>query len=368
MRILCYYPRAVVGNGGVSNAVRDWAQELVASGHSVLVVYDAATGPMDRTSFHSLGLRHYGPPGARFPRGLDHLLERSDLLVLHSPFVLHNYHAALLAKREGVPTVLVPHGAYHPSSLRRRQWRKVLMRPVERAIFGPHAAVHAFFHGEVDHVTSWLGPATTTIVAPTGPPQGLGEAVLSTARVPTPGDRHPYVAWLGRYDVHHKGLDLLVDAVAMIPPESRPRVILHGRDSEDTTSDVSALVRRAGVEQWVSVNGPVDGMEKWQFLSNASAFIQPSRWESNSIALMEAMAFGLPVLVCDSSPIANLVLSERIGVACPCTVADLTDSLQEIIAPDRCYADPRDSLATSLSWRSGVLSFNEQLSNWLGTK
>ena len=39
-----------------------------------------------------------------------------------------------------------------------------------------------------------------------------------------------YVLWLGRFDPEHKGLDLLLQALALLPSRERPTLRIHGPD------------------------------------------------------------------------------------------------------------------------------------------
>jgi glycosyltransferase involved in cell wall biosynthesis len=116
-----------------------------------------------------------------------------------------------------------------------------------------------------------------------------------------------YLAWIGRYDIHHKGLDLLIAAVALIPPARRPTIVLHGRDSTDGRAAVQRLVDRHGMGRWITVAGPIGGADKVAFLAACDGYLHPSRWESFGIAVVEALAMGIPSLVTRSCHIAGVL-------------------------------------------------------------
>lgn len=302
--VTSYYPRALHGDGGVTNCVWLWVESLRTAGVDVAVCYDdrlpTTGGGRAEQAVRARPVRHLGIGRLAVPvRLLDPVVRDESLLLLHSGYVGFNLWAAARARAHRVPYVVMPSGAYDPyvrttRRLVRRVWEVAERHMLERAL-----AVHVFFPAEVAHVHA-VAPAARVVTSPTAFP--LPEAVWRG-----PG-RRPYVAWLGRYDVRHKGLDRLIAAMAHLSAEERPELRLHGRDSKQTRQQVQALVDSHGLGSHVTVGGPVDGADKVDFLLSAAAFVFPSRWESYGIALVEALAHGVP---CVTTTDVNLAESLR---------------------------------------------------------
>jgi starch synthase len=107
------------------------------------------------------------------------------------------------------------------------------------------------------------------------------------------------VAWHGRIQIPKKGLDVLLDAWDRVCSD-RPNddillmLIGNGRDAE-------ALRRRIGQSQrvrWID-RYVLDRAELWGLLSAADVYTIPSRYEGFAVAVLEAMACGLPVVASD---------------------------------------------------------------------
>ena len=103
LRIAHYYPRAGVGDGGCTAAVRGWAAAVAAAGAQVTVIADGAGDRPTDSAVRWVSVPHRAWGRLRAPVGLEGELQGSDLLVLHSGWVYHNLRAATVATRAGVP-------------------------------------------------------------------------------------------------------------------------------------------------------------------------------------------------------------------------------------------------------------------------
>ena len=288
MKIVRYHPRALIGDGGISAAIRGWTQALGAVGADVDIVYDPRyDAPLREDGLSYVGVPHGGRGHSRYPKHLEGVLEGSDLVVLHSGWVLHNVLAARAARSVGVPYLLEPRGAYDAQILSRRSFRKkVWWRLFEKQLTTGAVAIHAFFESERTHLRA-MGYHGDVVVAPNG----------VEPRDDVAWEGGDDVVWLGRFDPEHKGLDLLVRGLALIAPADRPTLRLYGPDWRGQKATVALLIEELGLQDWIQICPPVYGADKWEVLRRARGFVYPSRWEGFGIALAEAINIGVPALV-----------------------------------------------------------------------
>lgn len=104
-----------------------------------------------------------------------------------------------------------------------------------------------------------------------------------------------YVFALGRF-VKEKNFHLLAEAFAGLSPEGYRLVIAGAPDHHDAYSE--RLLDRAS-ELGVVLPGFVKGEPLAELFANAALFVMPSSHEGLPIALLEAMSYGLDVLVSD---------------------------------------------------------------------
>jgi glycosyltransferase involved in cell wall biosynthesis len=299
MRIAQYYTRAAEGDPGVRESLLAWSRALGASGVEVQVLHAPVSNPTVAPDVDLVAVPHSGRGRFRFPTNLHRALRPFDLVVLHEGWVVANLVAARAARRAGVPYVVMPHGVYEPvwvSLLRAHRPRRL----IERWVLKNALAVHLSFESEIPNIEA-IAPGARCIVAPTG--------------VDLPEERWTggagEILWVGRYSIHNKGLDLLVEAVERLPPGKRPRLSLWGIDYQfDRMGGVEFLrdlVRSRGLGDDVEVGGFIPEAEKVARLSSCAGYVHPSRWDCQPAMLMQALSLGVPAVVSERLHIASLL-------------------------------------------------------------
>ncbi|BBH22979.1 glycosyl transferase [Paenibacillus baekrokdamisoli] len=109
-----------------------------------------------------------------------------------------------------------------------------------------------------------------------------------------------------------KGIYDLVDAIELLPESSRNKVTLHvcGNNEIDKLKEYIASKQLTGN---CIVHGWIDGEQKKKFLSNADVYILPSYAEGLPISILEAMAYGLPVISTNVGGIPEIVRKDENG-------------------------------------------------------
>jgi glycosyltransferase involved in cell wall biosynthesis len=109
-----------------------------------------------------------------------------------------------------------------------------------------------------------------------------------------------------------KGTYDLLDALSMLVREGRSiRWIFVGRGA---VAEFRRLATEKGVGQCVLFTGAVSEEEKWHYLQQADLFCLPSYAEGQPIAILEAMAVGLPVISTSVGSIPEVVRDGESGL------------------------------------------------------
>lgn len=363
--IVHYYPRILAGNGGPTIAARGWAMEASRRGHNVSVVYDESQGTVDPSGFSILNsdvrllpVYHRSIAGHLLPSpiALKHALQSADFLVTHSGYAFGNWIAVATATMLGIPYVVVPHGVYHARSRAVSNLLKSVVAPIERTILGRANGVHAFTRGE-EHEVRRFQQSASTFVAPPG-------VSAHTAHWSPSGGRRTIV-WIGRFDIAHKGLDLLMSAMSSLRPALRPKLVIRGRDSRQTLHDILMLRKQYSLSSVdVLVGGPITGREKTDLLLSAAGYVHPSRWESFGFGLLDPMALGVPCIVSEGCDLAPQLDSWDAALIVPGTTEGLSSALEWVTCASQSELAAlgqrgRDVIATRFSWDATWNAYRE---------
>ncbi len=302
--------------GGPPQVVVRLAAAQAQQGHEVHVV--AYAGPdaesAERTQrqlatvpyVHLLHLHVLSPPSrwellfaGEAERLISRLLADSDCLHLHGVWERMLHRAAAAARKAGVAYCFRPCGMLNPWSFAQKRWKKrlVLTLAARKALNGAHF-LHCLNAEEAAFVDR-LGFKPRSLIFPNGvffeeieplPPPGT----FTSTRPGLIGRR--FVLFLGR--LHYvKGLEYLAEAWAQCAA-SVPDVdlVIAGPDG-GAQRDFEAQVAAAGLSHRVHVVGPLYGAEKFAAFVDAACFCLPSKQEGFSVAIVEALACGVPVVM-----------------------------------------------------------------------
>jgi glycosyltransferase involved in cell wall biosynthesis len=301
--------------GGPPRSVLGLCKGLQRAGVEVEVLTTVANGPTDLPASPPEGSQYDGVPVRYLPRGFPWLffgasmrgplsaaLARNDLVHIHGIWNVPEWSAARCAKAHDVPYVLSPRGMLHRAARRQGHvWRKrIAYRLLEQSRLAGADLLHATSQAEAD-VFRTLGLDRPILVAPNGvdavaaakAPRGF------RARLAIP-DTAFVILYLGR--IHPiKRLDLLAEAFAQVRgSHAATHLVLAGPDDRGHLAGVMRrLTSHAGFVHAVDALGEDD---KWALLREADVSVQCSDSESFGLAIVEAMAAGVPVVVTRTCP------------------------------------------------------------------
>jgi glycosyltransferase involved in cell wall biosynthesis len=306
--------------GGTTEAIRKLAQCSVGA-VEVVCLDDPGAAYVQGQNFpvHALG-----PPqgGYRWTPRLQpwmaENLTRFDGVVIHGLWQFHGYGTYRMV-RGRLPYVVFPHGMLDPYFKRafplkhfKKQvyWvarERRMLRDARAVCFTTaierDAAAKTFWPGGWKSVVVSLG-----IAEPEGEPSAQRETFFS--RFPGLRGRR-FFLFLSR--IHRKkGCDLLLDAFRRVDADLD--LVMAGPDEDGLRPALEAQAARLGIAGRVQWTGMLEGELKWGALRAAEAFVLPSHQENFGIAVVEAMACGVPVIISDKVNIWPEIAQDKAGI------------------------------------------------------
>lgn len=311
--------------GGPARNVRDVSAALADRGHRVVVLTTDRDGAQrlpeserrrlnPATHWEVIPAPTHGPDlSPRFFRRAWSLVGAADVVHLRGIYNPASAVAGVIAVRRGIPFVQQLHGAATDYHWRQKRWKKA---PWEALVQRPllTRASAAIVQTEIEAVEGLK-------VFPTARMRLVPPPVIDEDAIPEPGPRPegqpPTIGFLGRLS-EKKGAPILLAAFARIAAEFPDvRLVVAGPDDEGIGSRMRREVERLGLGDRISFPGMVVGAEKAKLLAEFDIFALPSADESFGIAVAEAMAAGVPVVITAHVAIAGDVEEAGAGLIAP---------------------------------------------------
>jgi glycosyltransferase involved in cell wall biosynthesis len=232
-----------------------------------------------------------------------------------------------------VPYLLRPHGTLDPFLWRRHRWRKLVMELLfQNRVLRWAAALHYTADDEMTLAAPYAQGAPG-IVVPNG--LDLGEY----ADLPAPGlfrAVHPQIGerkivlFLSRLNFK-KGLDLLVPAFARAA-RNRPdlHLVIAGPDDGDRVA-TEARVAEEKIGERTTFVGMLDHRAKLACFRDSAMFVLPSYSENFGLAIVEAMACGLPVAISDRVNIWREIETAGAGLVAPPEIGAVARQIETLV-------------------------------------
>ncbi len=260
---------------------------------------------------------------------------KADIVIVHAHYQFANWAGAYLARKGNKPYVVFAHSSLHRDAVaHRNQWLKRLYLSLWENQNLRQAEFIAF-NAEEEKEQSFFTDRGVVI------PSGVdGEAF---DHLPAPGafrSRHLELQekvlflFLGRLDIQQKGLDLLLPAFAQIVAvRNDVHLVLAGPDEDGAVATLRKMASAYGISKNVTFTGLVSGDLKKAVLQDSDILVLPSRFEGLSIALLEALYMGLPVVVTDRVGLHRTISQLQAGLVTQPDVQSLAQALLTLSDP-----------------------------------
>jgi glycosyltransferase involved in cell wall biosynthesis len=272
---------------------------------------------------------------------------KQSLVILNGNFHPSVFAISRLLRKHQLPYIVAPHDPYHPSIFRKKahlKWPYWYL--IERRLLRQAKAVQVLDirHGD------WLRRlkvSTPVIEIPNGfaPDEVPAEPSLRWSK-----EGVATVPYLGRLDSHHKGLDLLIDALAQLTNTCAVRLVMQGPDWGDR-GGLEARVAQLQLSDRVSYDRSAP-----EIIVNYDIFCLPSRFDGFGLSALEAMLAGRVLLVSEFSGIAPHVQASGCGVVVRPEVPSIQQGLRELLQRRSKWKDMgiagRRYALTHLQWKT----------------
>lgn len=140
--------------------------------------------------------------------------------------------------------------------------------------------------------------------------------------------------FIGRAEKYQKGLDLLLEACEEIKLdliENKIKFKIYAASSTKDHDDIAKIVSNKKLNELFEVYDGIFGDEKKRALQNSDFFVLTSRFEGLSMGMIEALSYGLPVLITEGTNMGKEVEDSNAGWVADTSVNGIKVALRDLI-------------------------------------
>lgn len=234
---------------------------------------------------------------------LDRVVRDCDGVHVHGLWTAASQAGSRASLRLGKPYCVSAHGMLEPWSLQQHRVRKQIYAAlIENRVLRKASCLIALTRSEAQSYRQ-IAPRIPVALVANGVdvPEAISDREFLQAH-PVLTDKR-ILLFLSRLHPK-KGIDRLLRAWARVPQHYRAaHLVIAGAGEPAYVALLQGIVQAEGLEESVTFTGLLQGSLKWSAMRAAECFVLPSHSEGLSVAILEALGAGTPVL---ATPACNM--------------------------------------------------------------
>lgn len=334
MRILQCLGSMNSNQGGPPRVVEGLSLCLADLGHEIFILggetaYDAAAFSREWPKLASHPLINYLPPTHRWCTQYE--MVNFDAVHFHGVWDVHFLTLSKACRAAHVPYFVSSHGCLDPWSFSQKALKKT---------FGLYVmGYRKFLNNAAGLIYGTQDEANQSCMKNLSPPalvlpNGVGlDADIFEDTIDLPVDsaavfcRDITLLYFSR--IHHKkGVHLLIEAFLGIADKYTNVGLVVAGISEDESLESEIRARAADCDQ-IYITTDLTGPKAKAIFRHCNAFVLPTFQEGFSISILEALFFGLPVVITSACRLPEVVTT-GCGWECEPTVGDIQKTLHQV--------------------------------------
>lgn len=231
-----------------------------------------------------------------------------DFVIFHDFYYLEYATMALRLKVMGIPYALEPHGAFGRQAIKKSRIKKFIANnTIFRILI--NGSVGFIYTNEGERNDSAYRKNKVVVI-----PNGVNtNAIDALDRKLYDPNLLPIFYFLGRFDINHKGLDFLFDALDVLDRKSKRIIIrLYGIGDDKETSFVNDRIGKLKIID-IENRGTIYGEDKIKALREANILLLTSRYEGSPMTILDALCYGNPCLLTPGTNVADEIVENGLG-------------------------------------------------------
>lgn len=256
---------------------------------------------------------------------LQNPFNKPDIVVFHECYRIEYLKIMKNLKENHIPYIIIPHGELGKNAQKKKKIKKILANII---IFNNFIkcsrGLQCLSHKEFEDTKFAKGKK---FIATNG-------TELPKIRKENFNDDKIKLLYIGRLDMYHKGLDLMISAIkekADLMRNNNCTLEIYGPDFKGRYKAVQELIEKNEIGDIVKLNHEITGQDKIIKILESDVFIQTSRFEGMPLGILEALSYGIPCLVTEGTNLGSDISKYNAGWCANNSSQSISDMLFNVI-------------------------------------
>lgn len=309
---------------GVNQVVAGLAKYSIKAGNQVRVIGKAQTAACEGEVIAHDGFNVivFTKWSRALHKAVVEAVKWADVVHLHGTYAPHNIWLGRLCEKHNKPYVITLHGGLSSARKTRRNWlrKTVFHLLLQKRNLSRASLIHCLTEEESTDLYNQARPTQAAVI-----PNGVDRDDFPSPSPLKPHKRPIRIGYIGRLS-REKNLHALCSAFHAINKDKEMKLLLAGPKSLEGNE-----ILRNWPNAGISLVGPKFGNEKRAFLEEIDLFVQPSKTDVFSIAAMEVLACGKPMVITRTSDASHFYDSKAF-IMCEPTAYGIEKGLNKALS------------------------------------
>lgn len=283
---------------------------------------------------------------------------KPDIVVFHECYRIEYLQIGQNLRKNSIPYIILPHGELGKAAQKKKRLKKAVANFLLFNDFIKHScAIQCLSKIEYDNTHfgrfKFIGS------------NGICVPQKRKINFNSYGTKFTYI---GRLDAYHKGLDLMITAVAKSADFMRQnncKLEIFGPDVKGRFEHIKQLINQAHVNDIIRLHQQITGEEKVAKLLETDVFIQTSRFEGMPLGILEAMSYGIPCLVTEGTTLGEIIKKHGAGWCTENNVESIASTIERACVEKGSYSKmSNNAIATVKSFFSWEIVAKQAINNY----
>ncbi|HBD1202828.1 TPA: glycosyltransferase family 4 protein [Escherichia coli] len=225
-----------------------------------------------------------------------------DFIYVHGIFKIKSPILITSLKLMGFKIILVPHCSLMKRTILHKKIKKSIYLSIFKKISFQHVNFIQYLNKEEKNDSIFISNKIKTYILPNGVSVNTSIKQKNFKKI------KPF--YLGRCDIYHKGLDLLINSLDIFYKKTQSNILfnIYGADKKQTIE-----LKNLKPNKNIIIRPPIFGLKKEEVLESNNIFIMTSRYEGLPVSVLEALAYGNICLLTEGTNMAKIVKKYNCG-------------------------------------------------------